>query len=527
MNDNQDPSQIETNVTPNLEQIPAPMSQETQVFGAVKAETPTGVTTSGVTIPSAVMSAPVPLQRPFPTSTKAPKKGKKGLIVGVTIAIFGLGLIGSGAWAYTVYQEPENVLLGAASNMLSLQKFRTKTVVTSDVSYGTGDERLSLEQLTFESGMERLPRADTNAELKVLYGEKHIALRADVLVTEAGELYFRVSNAKDTIKKALGDSAMMSVAAESIIDKIDSKWAKYTIADLKADNPEYGKVAQCTLDVYKKHKDDSNVTKELVDVYKANEFVVIDGEPQDKVSQVGYTVKIDNKKLVAYSKAAESTSVAKELRACDGSKAPLADENDDSDTGVDAPYAENTDSDSPTTVTTFWITKFSHKLRAIDVRVTYPEGVEGKPVSITTHTDILDDQGVTTTVPSGAMAAKQWSEHTQEFYSEMIGGEATVRAEDSSMRAKAFEVAKKAEAYYAITAGYPNTVADFAKYPETILADASMVVATLPTDPSRIAYKKCKDMGAQVVYKQSDGTFIANNLGRIGGNSTAVTALCP
>ncbi len=426
MNDNQDPTQIQPNEPTQQDTSPSPVPGEPVLFAGFDTESPTGAVAdaTAVATPLGQVSTPI-APSPQPQQVVA-KKGRKGLVIGIIIAIASLGLIGGGAAAYMVYQEPENVLLHTASNMLNMQKVRTKTVVTSDITYGTGDEKISLEQLSFESGLERTPRADTNAELKVLYGTKHIVLKADVLATDAGELYFRVSNAKDTIKKALDESMTMSAAAESIIDKIDGKWAKYTIADLKTDNPEYGKIAQCTLDVYKKHKDDSNVAKELVDLYKANEFVVIDGEPQGKVSEVGYTVKIDNKKLAAYSKAAESTTVAKELRACDGSKAPVIDESDDAEVGVDAPYVEKADSSGPTTVTTLWITKFSHKLRAIDVKVTYPEGVEGKPVSVTTHTDVLDDQGVVTNVPGDAIAADEWVKRIEEFYNELSGNEPTL-----------------------------------------------------------------------------------------------------
>ena len=456
--------------------------------------------------------------------------GKKKVVIAAIVAVLLAGALGGGAYAYTaVYQKPENVLLDAAGKALGAKSLRAKTTITTDFAYDADGTKIKFESLTFDTGVERSPRLDNNAELKLTYNDRPIDLKADVLATDAGVIYFRVSNLIDTLKSVLPAEMKLTPKAESYLKNIDGKWGTYSIEDLKSDNPKYGKIAQCTLDVYKKHKDDKKSIQELVDLYKKNQFVVVKETVKAKDGNSGYVIDIDKARSDAFDKASEQTALAKELNACDPDTASKSTDNNSS-TSFDT---EQTNPDKPTdpkTTTTAWISTLTHELRVLDTVTSGIDGPDSKKYTVTTHTEFDFTKGVATEAPKDSMKAKEWTQNVMKAYDDMTGTvyEAVeARAKESSAMSYAAMIAKKAEAYNVITGAYPATVADFAKQPESKLDDPSMVVATLPQDQAHIAYKKCtSDTGAQVVYRKSDGTYVANNLGRTGGNEQTVTALC-
>lgn len=488
--------------SPTRTDAPSPIASEI--------EQPTGLGAVAGT-----MSAPMGMPTAVPP-TPPVKKSKKPLIIAGVVAVIALGLIGGSAYAYTLYQKPQNVLLQAAGNALSAKKLRTKTVVTSDFAYDADGTKLSFEKVTFETGSERTPRYDMNAEIVAKYNDKQVTLKGDVLATDAGELYFRVSNIKDTLQKVLPADMKMNAMAEAYLAQIDGKWAKYTLEDLKKDSPDYGKTVQCVLDVYKKHKDDKKSIQEVVELYKANQFVVVKGEPTSKNGNFGYEVAIDNKKSKAFSKEVAKTALAKEVEACDKNAAASASASEDTDTTdtVDTP----TNADGPVTTTTLWISKWGHELRSVETKTTDIKGVDNKKYSITSRTDVDFGNGVVTTSPKDTVPLKAWSENATKFMTE-LSRPAASKAQAAN---EANKVAAGAESYAANNRGtYPATYADMQRY--VTLASGTTVVAELPKTATQIGYKLCSARNGQVIYKTDTG-YQAVGVG--SGKSGAVTQFC-
>lgn len=477
--------------------------------------------------PQEVVGSPILQPVPIPPASPAPKKSHLKLILLITIPIvLLLGLIGGAVYAYTVYQKPENVVLDAAQKALSASKLRTTTTVTSDFVYEVGSDKVSFEKLTFTTGSERAPRYDANAELVVKYNDKTISLKADALAVSEGAVYFRVSNLKDTLEKTLPSTMKVTTKANEYLAKFDGKWAKYSLDDLKQDNPESEKIARCTLDIYKKYKDDKKSIQEVAALYKANAFLVINGKPTSKDGNLGYEVSVDSAKSKAFAKAVEGTAIAKELKACDKSNdSSVSDTIDSSLDTVDTPVS----ADAPKTVTTVWISQWGHELRAVDTKTTNISGPNDKKVTVSSHTVIDFTRGATTEVPASTMTFKDWGDAATGVFNELTGNayaNIQSQADQTSARVLATTIQKKAEAYNTLGSTYPSTISDFAKYPESTLSDPTVVLATLPTDSQHVAYKKCTGVdGAQVVYRTSDGTYEVISLGAYSG-PTATTALC-
>lgn len=532
----QPPSTTPSRELPSTSQPEAPASQS-PTGGAVTSSSIAdelqkldNTTTQGMqsTEPSAGFNPFGESTKTSPVAVPAAQPTKKSpikLILLIALPLLALGLIGGGAFAYTEYQKPENVLLGAVSHAIEAKKAQSVTTVTSDFVYDAGGTKLSLDKLTFRAGFDRSPQYDTNAELALKYNDKQVTLKADVLTTSDQTIYFRVVNLKDTLEKVLPAEMKITAKANEYLAKFDGKWAKYSLEDLKKDNPESEKIAQCTLDVYKKHKDNKKSTEEIVKLYKANPFVTVDGKPKSKDGNIGYDISIDKVKSKAFGKAMLETAIAKDFKACDKTAADATSSVDSTIDSVDTP----TSPDDPKTVTTVWISQWGHEFRAIDTVTSNLGGMDGKKYSVTSRTDIDFGKGVATQAPSDTMAMKDWTEAAMGAFNAMTGdmyAGVQSRAQDSSAQANANMVAKKAEAYHVIEGSYPTAVNDFAKHPETKLVDQGIVVAALPTDSQHVAYKKCSgNNGAQVVYRKSDGTYAAINLGSYSG-PTAITALC-
>ena len=358
--------------------------------------TPDLASLEGGTIASAGLSVP-------------PKKSKKPLIIGLATVLVLCLVSGGAVYAYTSYQSPENVIVNAMGNALSVRQGQTKTMVTSDYVYDADGTNIQFKSLTFTTGTERSPEFDANADLSMVYNETPVSLKASVMTNADGALYFKVTNIKSTLKTVMGDTFTMTKEAESYLDTIDGKWAKYTLDELKQDSPEYGKVVQCSLDVYKNHKDDKAAVQQIVDVYQKNSFVVVKSTVAAKDGNVGYVVDVDSAKSKTFSKALGDTALSKELNAC----SPDAKSAGDSITSA-IPDTTST-SDGPTTTVTVWISEWSHELRAIDVKVTGIQGDNEKSYSVTSHTDIDFTAGASMSAPTDTMPAKSWVEAASKF----------------------------------------------------------------------------------------------------------------
>ena len=395
---------------PELAQLEA---EPTANVAADEVEPPSVVESMNSELAEGVQSPTITSQTPMMAIGTTKKKSKKPFIMlAVIVGVLAL-LGGGGAFAYNIYQAPENVVLGAISNAFGTKQVRATTTVTSDFTYTSGDTTIAIQKLEFTTGAERTPKMDENATLTLNYNGKTLTLKASVLATDDGSLYFKVDNLKTTVKTLLGDTVTISSTAESYLDNIDGKWAKYTISDIKAANPESGRIAQCTLDAYKKYKDDQKAIQEVVDLYKKQPFVVVKNTVSSKDGNFGYVVDVDTAKSSAFSDSLQSTTIAKAVKACDTSA-------DSSSTSSGQTTDTTNSSDDPTTTVTVWISPWTHELRAIDTVTSGLKLDNDKTYSISSHTDFSFTSGVSTSAPSSTMTFEEWGNNAQAFFMDVV-----------------------------------------------------------------------------------------------------------
>ena len=350
--------------------------------------------------------APPPTSMVMPPAM--PKKSKTGLIVALVVGVLLLLGVGGGALAYTVYQQPENVLLDAMTKLQTADKVATHTEVTSDFSYSSNGTSLAFKKLTFDINAEASPSIDTNAEILVTFNGQDITLKASVIANEDGELYFKVENLTDTIEKTLGKMVDLPSSALAEIDKIDGKWAKYSIDDWRESNKEYADTAQCVLDVYKEDFKDSEKRSEIVEIYRQHQFVEIDDDVQSKDGNLGYVVSINKSEINKFSAAAKETSFGEKIADCGDEVKSITSE-------IGSSAVQDSDSNETEVKTTIWVSQWSHELKAVDVDVEY----DGEPTEYTvnSHTDFDFTKGVEAAEPTDARSAEDWVKHIYDAYS--------------------------------------------------------------------------------------------------------------
>lgn len=345
-----------------------------------------------------------------PPQAVVPKKSKKGLIIGIVSASVAVLLLVVGVLVYFLwYQNPERVLMSAIVKMQSSKQVATSTVVTSDFEYSQGGAAFKFKHLKVDFGSEVAPKFDTNAELTFEVDGKEYTLKSSALLTDSGDVYFKMTNIKKVLADALASfGTEPSDKALAYLDKIDDKWVKTGISDLKKANEESGETAQCMLDALKKNLNDKAYTQQATTNYQNHPFISVRESVQSKDGNVGYKVSIDKEKFKAYTEADKDTSLQKDLRNCNSSTYSSSTQDSQVDRFVEEINKSNI---------TVWVSRWSHDLKGVDVETSLGES-DGK-YTVKTETTIDTKKGVKTDVPTDALSLEDFTEAFQGFFSEV------------------------------------------------------------------------------------------------------------
>ena len=208
---------------------PAPAKQSAAKSNAV-AEQPA----AAPVVANQTMAQPIAQPALPPQMAMGQRKSKAGLIIAICAAVLVVLLAIAGATAYVFYQKPENVLLDAVSKLPLATKVSTKTTVNSNFSYEADGVNIKFKKFTFDTGAENTPKFDANAELALEVNGKELSLKASGLATDNGTVYFKVDNIVSSIKETLSIlHQKLPAQSEKHLKKIDGKWAKYSLADVR------------------------------------------------------------------------------------------------------------------------------------------------------------------------------------------------------------------------------------------------------------------------------------------------------
>ena len=358
-----------------------------------------------------------PIAQPVlpPQMAMGQRKSKAGLIIAICAAVLVVLLAIAGATAYAFYQKPENVLLDAVSKLPLATKVSTKTTVNSNFSYEADGVNIKFKKFTFDTGAENTPKLDANAELALEVNGKELSLKASGLATDNGTVYFKVDNIVSSIKETLSIlHQKLPAQAEKHLKKIDGKWAKYSLADVRKQDKKSADQLQCVIDAYKKYSKDDKAKHQISSVYKKHSFIIIDKEVKSQNGNFGYDVSVDDDKAEAFWKDFRETSFAKSVESC----APNV-SSSSSDTYKSAKKAKSK-ADATMTV---WVSQWSHELRGVDVKAANlkTDSRSDKNYNVSAKTIIDFSKGSQVAVPSDAISAEEWANAISQSFQSVAG----------------------------------------------------------------------------------------------------------
>lgn len=379
--------------------VPAP-TPTTYFSAPAMSEIPLGTIGSGPTIDAPGAMPP------------AKKSKKKLIIIGSIVAGALLILSGGSALAYSVwYQNPEKVVTDSLMNAL------TARTVQSTGSLEVKNSEYEIK-VTFDG-----KTADKNAELavKVDYtvGSKVFKLDGGGHFSADGDLYVKVNNVDTIISALTGEAAGGSTAFDDISSKVEGRWIKITSEDVGEFSEEYKKTQVCIEDVTKQVTSDKKLGREVVDLYKNNNFILIKeslgSRTINNTGSLGYVIDVDTKKIKTFATGLESTELGKKLKDCD-------------DTIDFKGFADSFDADETGTkenegVVELWVSRFGHELTeakangasdGTDIKVVFTP-IFNKDLTIKTPSDAMTVESLQAELEKAAEA--YYADYSAELYS--------------------------------------------------------------------------------------------------------------
>lgn len=371
----------------------------TEVENGASTETETSVDTTPAVQTSAAQESPVSK----PWLSESPKKSnkKKWLLAGLAALL--IVVFGGGAAVYALwYQKPEKVVYDAVSGLLSAK------TMGSTGKYSVSSEDTKLDgTFTVLGGYKEGSSFTTNATLE---GPEKLKLQLDMSAVSApnGDAYFKLAKLQELydavaeliIGQMSGGAAMtadqqaqvqdyLDETFGPIIKKLDNKWVKIAVEDIKKLDKEAGESYACNQKVYETLSSDNAKVNEIRDVYLANQFVKVTQELGEKDGAIGYRIEHDDAKWKQFVDGIEKTWLYKELEKCN-----------DGDQSVEElkSAADDLKSDKETTSTfRIWVDKWDHKLKSMELQATSGKGEDEAKLDISA--DFKIDETVKVEIP--------------------------------------------------------------------------------------------------------------------------------
>lgn len=366
----------------------------------------------------------------LPITEEKPKK-RRGLLIAIAIVLV-VAIAAGGSWAaYALwYQNPEKVLL---DGFMNAYKAKSGTF-TGNANFEAEDTKVAI---TFSGNQDKADGSNSSAKMTISDKEGNkFTLEGETVTSKDSTVYFRVKNLKEGYDKAMNTYmqkqfdeyekqgvAMTPAEKEqykqeikkvydgligTIITKIDNRWIKVSVADLKEINAESGKEYECTQNAIKKAMNNHKVADQIVDVYQKNKFVIFKENLGVKAGSIGYVIDVDKDKAKQFGEEVKKTDVYKEIEGC--TKSGDKSSSGSSDDKVDQPSTSQT-----TQRFEIWLDQWSHQVTSIKAEATNTENKKTQKFDMNIATKF--NVPVTIDVPKDAMTLKELSAELQNIFS--------------------------------------------------------------------------------------------------------------
>lgn len=260
----------------------------------------------------------------------APRKKKTGLIIGIVSGSLAVILLIAGILTYFLWwQNPQKIVTDAVAKTISTKK----AITNGKIKFNTRGVNLELDI----KGVADSPKSksDINLKVKIDNIEESFSQKASLMYDEAGTLYIKLENVKETISSFLKtmaranlpknstnaasdkqieemQRALMSQIESKINSDIEGKWLRLSMEDVA------GKEAKCQAELMSKFSGDPKLKDELSKLYQKNSFLVVGkAKVEDRNGGRGFEVSIDENKLENYQDSvANNATISDVLGSC-------------------------------------------------------------------------------------------------------------------------------------------------------------------------------------------------------------------
>ncbi len=180
------------------------------------------------------------------SSTQAPKKSKKGLIIGL-ISLLGVLILGGGLLAVllvlSLNNKPEKVLADAVSNLVTdtfagipVNTKGSFKVVNKGEGQSVSEVSIEYQAKAEQNAVKFQGSSEFSADVKVKTGEQTINVSGTIIYSKDKTIYIKLENVRQAVTSILGGNeatAEVLKTIDPIITKIDNKWISITENDIK------------------------------------------------------------------------------------------------------------------------------------------------------------------------------------------------------------------------------------------------------------------------------------------------------
>ena len=305
-------------------------SFESPVFDASR-----GLTTTEIESAATNPNSPKPLPNAFgspsevtvasPPKKRMSKRMRVTLLV-ITIITVLLLIISAVIWYILYFQNPQRVFGVAVNKALSAKTVEYKGSLTlsaknkssskpTTISVGYGGAISDKENATFNLSLDYSGAdnsSSSSAPIKI----------STFLNSESG--YVKVADITPAVTIFSGDESL-SPSVKEFIRKYNDTWMKFNL-DQSQSKSERGEISQCIDSQIDKAFSSGAPTKESIElrlIYQNNDFLILDKnlgtQRIEGTASTGYTVTVDDAKLISYIDAMTRSSFVKNLQGCDES----------------------------------------------------------------------------------------------------------------------------------------------------------------------------------------------------------------
>jgi len=319
-------------------------------------------------MPSMPSGEQIPNQNPEPVVI-APKKKRTGLIVGIVLGSLALILIVAAVLLYFLWwQNPKKMVTDSVVNLINTKQIMTDGKMT----ISSPDVKLVMEFSQNSDGEKA--NSDITIKIRPKDLDEDLVLKFNGVYAEDGTIYVKADGIKEIIDKAIDEytaqasseysggeadpsidefKAELEELIDPIVDRIDGEWLKISRQDMVEDN----EAAKCMLEMVDDLKNKESYRKEIIEIYKENDFLIVkDGVPS-KNGATGFEIDVDKDKVRDFGKALERTEAVKRYKSCSGIQ--------------DFPSDNNTSNSSNEVKPDLliWVDPWSHQLKSVEMKV--------------------------------------------------------------------------------------------------------------------------------------------------------------